>query len=96
MKNQVLFSLKDKSKKLKCRLLPFLCGDLRVNSVLRKSHNTGYCKVLSIGADRSEQTVQTLIRLLHLEQEQTGQDLHCFPVHLHLLDAILQCKTILV
>ena len=31
MKNQALFSLKDKSKKLKCRLLHFLFGALRVN-----------------------------------------------------------------
>ena len=31
MKNQALFSLKDKSKKLKCRLLKFLLGALRVN-----------------------------------------------------------------
>ena len=31
MKNQALFSLKDKSKKLKCRLLQFLFGTLRVN-----------------------------------------------------------------
>ena len=30
MKNQALFSLKDKSKKLKCRLLQFLFGALRV------------------------------------------------------------------
>ena len=30
MKNQVLFSLKDKSEKLKCRLLQFLFGALRV------------------------------------------------------------------
>ena len=30
MKNQALFSLKDKSKKLKCRLLQFLFGVLRV------------------------------------------------------------------
>ena len=30
MKNQALFSSKDKSKKLKCRLLPFLFGALRV------------------------------------------------------------------
>ena len=30
MKNQVLFSSKDKSKNLKCRLLQFLCGTLRV------------------------------------------------------------------
>ena len=31
MKNQVLFSSKDKSKKLKCRLLQFLFGASRVN-----------------------------------------------------------------
>ena len=31
MKNQALFSLKDKSKKLKCHLLQFLFGALRVN-----------------------------------------------------------------
>ena len=33
MKNQALFSLKDKSEKLKCRLLHFLFGALRVNMV---------------------------------------------------------------
>ena len=33
MKNQALFSSKDKSKKLKCRLLQFLFGALRVNSM---------------------------------------------------------------
>ena len=33
MKNQVLFSSKDKSKKLKCRLLQFLFGALRVNVI---------------------------------------------------------------
>ena len=32
MKNQGLFSWKDQSKKLKCRLLQFLFGALRVNS----------------------------------------------------------------
>ena len=31
MNNQALFSLKDKSKKLKCCLLQFLFGALRVN-----------------------------------------------------------------
>ena len=31
MKHQALFSFKDKSKKLKCRLLQFLFGALRVN-----------------------------------------------------------------
>ena len=30
MKDQALFSLKEKSKKLKCRLLQFLFGALRV------------------------------------------------------------------
>ena len=33
MKNQALFSSKDKSKKLKCRLLQFLFGALRVKVV---------------------------------------------------------------
>ena len=32
MKNQALFSSKDKSKKLKYRLLQYLFGALRVNS----------------------------------------------------------------
>ena len=34
MKNQALFSSKDKSKKLKCRLLQFLFGALRVNRTM--------------------------------------------------------------
>ena len=34
MKNQALFSPKDKSKKLKCRLLQFLFGALRVNGAM--------------------------------------------------------------
>ena len=34
MKNQALFSSKDKSKKLKCRLLQFLFGALRVNNFI--------------------------------------------------------------
>ena len=33
MKNQVLFSSKDKSKRLKCRLLQFLFGALRVKKL---------------------------------------------------------------
>ena len=32
MKNQALFSSKDKSKKLKCRLLQFLFGTLNVKT----------------------------------------------------------------
>ena len=35
MKNQALFSLKDKSKKLKCHLLQFLFGALRVKSFFK-------------------------------------------------------------
>ena len=31
MKNQAIFSSKEESKKLKCRLLQFLFGALRVN-----------------------------------------------------------------
>ena len=43
MKSQALFSSKDKSKKLKCRLLQFLFGALKVNypaapSYLQQSH----------------------------------------------------------
>ena len=34
MKNQALFSSKDKSKKLKCRLLQFLFSGLRVKFLL--------------------------------------------------------------
>ena len=34
MKDQALFSSKDKSKKLKCHPLQFLFGTLRVNSIL--------------------------------------------------------------
>ena len=33
MENQALFSSKDRSKKLKCRLLQFLIGALRVKSM---------------------------------------------------------------
>ena len=36
MKTQALFSSKDKSKKLKCRLLQFLFGALRVNGEMTK------------------------------------------------------------
>ena len=34
MKHQALFSLKDRNKKLKCRLLQFLFGPLRVKTEL--------------------------------------------------------------
>ena len=40
MKNQALFSSKDKSKKLKCRLLQFLFGTLRVNQMCQVASHT--------------------------------------------------------
>ena len=51
-------------------------------------HNTVI--ILNIGTDRSEQTVQTQIRLLLMEQ--SGQGLLCLLFCLHLLNTILHCK----
>ena len=45
---------------------------------------------LYIGTDRSEQTVQTQIRLLLMEQSDQG--LLCLLFCLHLLNTILHCK----
>ena len=45
MKNQALVSSKDKSKKLKYRLLQFLFGALRVNSKLQLLYDWIYCKM---------------------------------------------------
>ena len=45
MKNQALFSSKDKSKKLKCRLLQFLIGALRVNTETVKSEQTLFAQI---------------------------------------------------
>ena len=46
--------------------------------------------ILNIGTNRSEQTVQTQIRLLLMEQSDQG--LLCLLFCLHLLNAILHCK----
>ena len=46
--------------------------------------------ILNIGTDRSEQTVQTQIRLLLMEQSDRG--LLCLLFCLHLLNTILHCK----
>ena len=46
-------------------------------------------QILCIGTDRSQQTVQTKIRLL--PQKQSDQGLRCLPFHQHLLDALMQC-----
>ena len=49
MKNQALFSSKNNSKKLKCRLLQFLFGVLRVN----------------IGTELPQQSIQILVSLCY-------------------------------
>ena len=49
-------------------------------------HNT---QILCIGTDRSQQTVQTKIRLLL--KKQSDQVLRWLPFHPHLLDALMQC-----
>ena len=46
-------------------------------------------QILCIGTDRSQQTVQTKIRLLL--KKQSDQSLRCLPFHQHLLDALMQC-----
>ena len=46
-------------------------------------------QILCIGTDRSQQTVQTKIRLLL--KKQSDQGLRCLPFHQHLLDALMQC-----
>ena len=46
--------------------------------------------ILNIGTDRSEQTVQTQIRLLL--KEQSDQGLLCLLFCLHLLNTMLHCK----
>ena len=45
-------------------------------------------QILRIGTDRSQQTVQTKIRLLL--KKQSDQGLRCLPFHQHLLDALMQ------
>ena len=57
-------------------------------NVLILSFN-GTVQSLCIGTDRSQQTVQTKIRLLL--KKQSDQGLRCLPFHQHLLDALMQC-----
>ena len=50
MENQAIFSSKDKSKKLKCRLLQFLYGALRVNPAeIIALHTNAVLFVISLG-----------------------------------------------
>ena len=55
-------------------------------NILKKVYTV---KILCIGTDRSQQTVQTKIRLLL--KKQSDQGLCCLPLHQLLLDALMQC-----
>ena len=46
-------------------------------------------QILCFGTDRSQQTVETKIRLLL--KKQSDQGLRCLSFHQHLLDALIQC-----
>ena len=48
MKNQALFSSKDKSKKLKCRLLQFLLGAVRSKTWTVPAHDSHEFRVTSL------------------------------------------------
>ena len=54
-------------------------------SMLLHIHLRITVQILCIGTDRSQQTVQTKIRLLL--KKQSDQGLRCLPFHQHLLDA---------
>ena len=66
MKNQALFSSEDKSKKLKCRLLQFLFGALRVNVAMNSnSHlyfNSFFLKQLLISPRKFSGTRKFTLR----------------------------------
>ena len=71
-------------------------GPFAISVVMLKYFIVRYCcnrfitvKILCIGTDRSQQTVQTKIRLLL--QKQSDQGLRCLPLHQLLLDALMQC-----
>ena len=61
MKNQALFSSKDKSKKLKCRLLQFLFGALRVKKYIR----SGPSLVLSHSSGSNEDHNLDILKIIH-------------------------------
>ena len=57
--------------------------------LLRHSAKVLTAQILCIGTDRSQQTVQTKIRLLL--KKQSDQGLRCLLFHQHLLDELMQC-----
>ena len=62
MKNEASFSSKDKSKKIKCRLLQFLFGALRVNT---KSHHDELVNLLLWRATQLLDSDDIILRILH-------------------------------
>ena len=61
MKHQVLFSLIDKSKKLKCRLLQFLFAALRVNYIpVERTEYYQTCPAAS-GSSQTGETTGTTV-----------------------------------
>ena len=62
---------------------------ISVNSSMHVLNRLHTVKILCIGTDRSQQTVQTKIRLLL--KKQSDQGLRCLPLHQLLLDALMQC-----
>ena len=81
MKNEASFSLKDKSKKLKCRLLQFLFGALRVNigncnlcNVYLQKISGRELKYTALVGKPSELTYQHADYLLHEQAKSMGMD----------------------
>ena len=67
-----------------------LLGQEKMVSILNTFNKYITEIILNIGTDRSEQTVQTQIRLLLMEQSDQG--LLCLLFCLHFLNTILHCK----
>ena len=71
----------------KTKQIVLLCQLIYIFTIISMSQDT--VRILCIGTDRSQQTVQTKIRLLL--KKQSDQGLCCLPFHQHLLDALMQC-----
>ena len=69
-------------------ILQYICNDSTYFlQMIELGSNNPIVMILSFWTDRSEQKVQTQIRLLL--EEQSDQGLHCLPFHLHHLDSLL-------
>ena len=69
----------------------FVCLFTALNMKSLRSEITSTVQILCIGTDRSQQTVQTKIRLLL--KKQSDQGLRCLPFYQHLLNALMQCPS---